>query len=38
MAHITQQIIDTLYTDMKTILIHPDKVTCMYKRYTLHSS
>ena len=29
MAHITQHIIDTLYTDMKTILIYPAKV--MYK-------
>ena len=35
MAHVTQQIIDTLYTDMKTILIHPAKVTGMYKGYTL---
>ena len=38
MAHVTQQIIDTLYTDMKTILVHPAKVTGMYKRYTLNSS
>ena len=33
MAHVTQQVIDTLYTDKKTILIHPAKVTGMYKRY-----
>ena len=38
MALVTQQIIDTLYTDMKTILVHPAKVTGMYKRYTLNSS
>ena len=36
--HVTQDIIDTLYTDMKTILIHPAKVTDMYKQYTLNSS
>ena len=29
MAHVTQQIIDTLYTDMKTILVNPAKVTGM---------
>ena len=38
MDHVTQHIIDTLYTDMKTILIHPAKVTGMYKQYTLNSS
>ena len=38
MDHVTQHIIDTLYTDMKTILIHPTKVTDMYKQYTLNSS
>ena len=38
MSHVTQHVIDTLYTDMKTILIHPAKVTDMYKQYTLNSS
>ena len=38
MDHVTQHIIDTLYTDMKTILIYPAKVTDMYKQYTLNSS
>ena len=38
MDHVTQHIIDTLYTDMKTILIHPAKATDMYKQYTLNSS
>ena len=38
MAHVTQQIINTLYTDMKTILIYPAKVTGIHKQYTLYSS
>ena len=38
MDHVTQQIMDTVYTDMKTILIHPAKVTPMYKQYAPNSS